>query len=247
MQDRPRTYGDFWDGYVKRFLSRNQADTRDTTAKISWPGDEWGTPEAWQMLFNDLFLAKIEIPPRTAIEIGPGSGKYSALFLEAFQCAHLIAADVSMAYLDILRERCVDLILDGRLNTALIGNDHEAIINIAKENGIEIGELDVMFSIDAMVHVDLQYLVAYWISASKLLRSGGKMIMTVPDATREGGFAKLMNDVPRLFALQGQHSDKFEWLSPQLVESVLSRLGFSVEAVEPRVLRRDFSFVATKE
>jgi predicted O-methyltransferase YrrM len=247
MHDKPKTYGGFWDNYVERFVSKRQKDAQGSTDDVPWPGEEWGTPESWRILFKELFLARIDTPPRNAIEIGPGSGKYSLMFLEAFQEARLIAADVSPVYLEVLRKRCADLIAGGRLIPALIGNKHQAIVDIANDNGIGVGELDVLFSIDAMVHVDLQYLMAYWISASALLRPGGKMIMTVADATRDGGFAKLVKDVPRLFALQGQQSDKFEWLSPQLVESVLGRLGFTVEAVEPKAVRRDYWFVATRK
>ncbi len=249
MKNKPNsttsTYAEYWDAYVERF-PKLKASLGDND-NIAWPGDEWGTPDRWRVLFSQLFLSKIDTPPKTAIEIGSGAGKYTLMFMESFQTARLIAADVSSAFLDTLQERCAELISSGRLNTALIDNDHNALINIANKFGIAAGELDVLFSIDAMVHVDLQYLVAYWISAQELLRPGGKMIMTVADATRDGGFAKLNKDVSRLFSLQGQQTDKFEWLCPQLVESVLGRLGFDVEGVEPPWPCRDYWFVATKK
>jgi phospholipid N-methyltransferase len=241
MPEKPETYADYWDSYVRHFPQRKSAYGEH----VEWPGDEWGTPQNWKSLFSDLFLAKIDPAPKTAIEIGPGSGKYTLMFLDAYPSASLVAADVSHAYLKVLEERCAEQIGAGRLATALIGEDHRAITMIAAEHGIGPGELDVLFSIDAMVHVDLQYLVAYWLSAQELLRPGGKLIMTLADATRDGGFAKLMNDVARLFPLQGRASDKFEWLCPQLVESVLGRLGFSVEA-ERKPARRDYCFVATR-
>jgi cyclopropane fatty-acyl-phospholipid synthase-like methyltransferase len=105
--------------------------------------------------------------------------------------------------------------------------------------------LDVVFSIDAMVHVDLQYVAAYWLSAAKLLRPGGKIIMSVADATREKGHNRLVQDTPSLFPLQGQQSTKFQWLCQELVQSVLRRLGFDVIDAMPDS-DRDFFFVATK-
>lgn len=242
MSNKPETYADYWDGYVRHFPKRKGAYGEH----VEWPGDEWGTPQNWKLLFSDLFLTKIDAAPKTAIEIGPGAGKYTLLFLDAYPAVRVLALDVSRAYMQILEERCAGQIAAGRLHTALIDEDHRAVTNVAARNGIGSGELDVLFSIDAMVHVDLQYLMAYWISARELLRPGGKLIMTVADATREGGFTKLVNDVPRLFPMQGRASDKFEWLCPQLVESVLGRLGFTVEAPERKPARRDYCFVATK-
>ena len=88
--------------------------------------------------------------------------------------------------------------------------------------------------------------MVYWLSAHELLRPGGKLIMTVADATRDVGFKKLIADIDTFFPAQGRPSSKFEWLSPDLVNCVLGRIGFDViEAPFPEP-RRDYWFVATK-
>lgn len=242
MPHRPTTYSEFWDEYV---LMKAQS-AQPLTGEFEWPGDEWGTLERWEARFSRLFLKYLPRDVQTAIEIGPGSGKYTTMFLDAFPSAKVIAADVSKSYLAVLQQRCADWISSGRLHPALIDDNPRAIQSIAQRHGIAHGQLDVLYSIDAMVHVDLQHLAAYWLSAKDLLRPGGHLIMTVADATREQGFNKLIDDVPRLFPLQGEQTDKFEWLCPELVNSVLGRLGFEIEDAIPEA-KRDYYFIATKQ
>jgi predicted O-methyltransferase YrrM len=232
MSDKPQTYGDFWDKYVERYKP---------TPDKPWPGDEWANEGRWRLLFEKAFVK--HLPPNTAFEIGPGSGKYALLFLEHYPGARVIAADISPAYLEILKQRCATEIAAGSVLPEIIGVDHDCVVNLSHKHGIEPGELDVLFSIDAMVHVDLQYLMAYWLGAAAMLRQGGKMIMTVADATSDAGFRKLIAKVPEQFGLQDRQTAKFEWLCPELVEKVLNRIGFSVVFL-PGV--GDCCFVATK-
>jgi len=248
MADIRETYGDFWDDYVKRFpkLKETLYDS-ERYGHVTWPGDEWGRPDRWQMLFESMFVQQIKTPPVTAIEIGSGSGKYTHLFLEQYPSARVVAMDVSQSYLNVLCKRFADYIAAGRLTTATIGTKPSTVTDLAKEHGIAPGALDVLYSIDAMVHVDLQYLVAYWMSAQELLKTGGKLIMTVADATREHGFKKLIGDINAFFPAQGRPTSKFEWLSPDLVNHVLGRLGFEVSEAPFPEPRRDYWFVATKK
>jgi len=245
MSEPPKTYGEIWDRYVTKSFPKIQ---RSVTKKheIEWPGDEWGSPQRWQQTFHTMFVAHLPKDVKLGLEIGSGSGKYSRLFLEHYTGASLVAADVSGAFLQALSERCADLIDVGRLHTGQIYTEHTALSDIAKRAGYGPGTFDVVYSIDAMVHVDLQFLTAYWLSAVELLRPGGKVIMTVADATRDFGFETLLEHVPIYFKHQGRQTTKFEWLCPYLVEYVLGRLGFEVQEVKAPSSKRDYCFVATK-
>ncbi len=64
--------GRTWDRYLETWQGEHNAD-----GKYEWPGDEWGTPESWDDLYNNLFEAANVSGWRCAVEIGPGSGKYS--------------------------------------------------------------------------------------------------------------------------------------------------------------------------
>lgn len=236
-----------WDQYVGRFpeiLGKLRSEGKGE--HVVWPGDEWGRPERWVALFAKMFIEHLPPNVSTAIEIGPGAGKYTHMFLGHYTQSRVLALDVSPSYLAVLQERSSFYLSEKRLMTDLLTSDYTTVSDTAANHGIKPGGLDVLFSIDAIVHVDLVYVTAYWMSAQKLLRPGGKMIMTVADPTTELGFKTLIANVHAYFSTQGRPSSRFEFMSPDIVRSVLDRLGFDVEEAAPHLPRRDYCFVATK-
>jgi hypothetical protein len=99
--------------------------------------------------------------------------------------------------------------------------------------------VDAVFSIDAMVHVDLQYLIVYLITAGLVLKPGGKVIMTLADVTTEANFNQMLDEIS--FTYPGQSNpigtSKFEWISPDIVRSVLPRLGFAIDRLDAPYLK----------
>lgn len=224
-------YRQHWDHFVK--TSKRSADC--------WPGDEWGTPESWARTFQMLFLDHGARSWRNCVELGAGSGKYTLKLLEESQ-AHVLAADVSPEYQAVfcerlkqagLLDRCTPLLLDTDSSTL-----HKAIISKDWK-----GSLDAVYSIDAMVHVDLQYLIAYLVTAAASLRPGGKLVLTLANCCSDRGFEKLIAETKNCFSRIGKHSGKFEWLSPEAVRSILSRLGFDIDLMN--LSGRDILLVAT--
>ncbi len=238
-------YGKYWDHYVSEDFNNVIKDVKDENGqpKYRWPGDEWGDQEFWNKVFDKLFVKHVPTESRFFVEIGPGSGKYSVLVLEEFRDAKLKCFDVSAEFLNVLKTRCQKHINEGGLEPILMDYNYRFLYDNL-EHSEWIGKVDCLFSIDSMVHVDLQYLTAYWITAALALRIGGKLIMSLADATTDGGYAKLINDIAVYFPLQEKMSSKFEWISPDLVQSVLGRLGFEITASE-NLNNRDFLFVAT--
>jgi hypothetical protein len=180
-----------------------------------------------------------------AIEIGPGSGKYTVKVLEASQSI-VRAYDVSPQFLKVCEARCHEWINRSRLSLQLLGTRRPDQMLCDIEAFGWRRQVDAVFSIDAMVHVDLQYLIVYLITAALTLRPGGKLILTLADATRDLGFAKLLGDIAWAFPNQAnaRGSGKFEWLGPDIVRSVLTRLGFEPDVViESRY--RDLGVVAS--
>ena len=243
MTERADDYGQYWDLYVRSIFPQIRAHD-PAGDRLAWPGDEWGTPEIWERIYQMVFAPEFDPPPARAVEIGPGAGKYTGMVLDHCPTAEILAVDVSPAYLAVLEERLAPAIAAGRLATARLLPEWDHLARLVAERGWR-GSVDLVFSIDAMVHVDLQYLVAYWMAAADALRPGGKMIMSVADATSPHGFEKLMADVPTYFATQGKITSKFEWLCPPMVAHVLDRLGFEVRFL-PKLAGRDCWFVATR-
>ena len=218
-------YGDSWDNYVAEVYDKMKRD--DSV----YPGDEWGNPAWWDVCYERLLKRAGAKNWRRAVEIGPGSGKYTALLLERSE-SEVAAFDVSKEFLKVLRSRCEDYVAKKRLTTFLLGCQRaDEMLGKIEDLGWR-GSVDAVFSIDAMVHVDLQYLTAYFVTAALCLQQGGKLIMTLADATSAKGRQKLMDDIKLYYPMQGQISLKFEFVSPDIVRSALESLGFKIELLE---------------
>jgi hypothetical protein len=233
----PDVYARNWDKYVQQHFPK----VKERRPDLAWPGDEWGNQNQWTTYFERLIADSLPHDTAWALEIGGGAGKYTILTLDRFPGAKIISCDVSVAYLDVLRDRCADHIARGRLFPEFIEPSASALTDACRKHDL-VGKLDAVISIDAMVHVDLQYLASYWKESAHLLRSGGKLIMTVADATSPAGTVKLLEDIPLYFS-NANMLGKFEWISPDIVTTVLGHLGFDVKIFR---LERDCGFVATK-
>src|SRR5262245_16742520 len=101
-------YGRYWDFYVEKWEDLHK------TPDLHWAGDEWGTPEGWENLYARLLVPAGANHWRQAVEIGPGSGKYTLKVLRNTAC-HVRGYDVSPKFLGVCRERCPEVINDRRL------------------------------------------------------------------------------------------------------------------------------------
>ena len=210
-------YSEHWDYYAKKNPRRGDF----------WPGDEWGKPDSWERVFQELFLRNGAQEWCTSVEIGAGGGKYTEKLLQANSRIEILAADVSPAYQRVCIERLTEAGLIDRVQTLILDNDSSTLRKEIARRDWE-GNLDALYSIDAMVHVDLQHLMVYMVTAALTLRIGGKLIMTLANTCSDGGFNKLISDTKSMYARQGEHTAKFEWTSPDAAQSILQRLGFEV-------------------
>ena len=161
----PSYYGQSWDHYVAEVF-----DTMKREDSV-FPGDEWGTPAWWDICYKRL-LERAGAPEwKHVVEIGPGSGKYTALLLERTPCS-ILAFDVSGEFMKILESRLSEFVTSKRLQTSLMSCDRaDEMLAKIEEVGLR-GQVDAFVSIDAMVHVDVQYLAAYFTTAAICLRPG---------------------------------------------------------------------------
>ena len=162
------TYSKYWDQYIEDDLQVEQAGRDD----LEWPGDEWGTQEQWENIYQLMFVRTggVERWSR-AVEIGQGSGKYTLKVLANPQVT-VRAYDVSARFLDVCRERCAAEVEAGRLSLHRIdpGTPRYLLSNLTEAGWRR--QVDAVYSIEAMVHVDLQYLMAYLLTAAAVLEAG---------------------------------------------------------------------------
>lgn len=251
-RDEESTYADVWDEYVlERFPKIRQRPHKRRTLEpwrvlnttddaYRWPGDEWGDDETTTLLFDELL--SLEKSPEALCELGAGSGRYTAKALARYPTCRLHTFDVSAAFDRVLRDRFHTEVAEGRLIPTLLDEDPSLLEKTITQRGLS-GRVDAVFSFDAMVHVDLHTLFMYWLSAAAVLRRGGRLAMNVADATSDRGFMKLAFDAPGVFEKRGRAGGHFSWLCPELVESVLDRLGFDVRFTPGN--GRDLYFIAT--
>jgi cyclopropane fatty-acyl-phospholipid synthase-like methyltransferase len=237
-------YGRSWDRYVVHSFPKAKPPG------ATFPGDEWGNRGWWNACYDRLLGRWGAETWTKVVEIGPGSGKYTSMVLERAPECSVIACDVSEEFLRVLRERCDEYVLAGRLQPMLLrAKEADELLAAVEARGWR-GEVDAVFSIDSMVHVDLQYLAAYLVTAALVLRPDGLLSLTLADATSTLGRQKLLDEIALYYPLQGEPSLKFEYLSPDIVSSLLPALGFDLCELDYSVpepeKQRDLFVVARK-
>lgn len=208
-----------WDAYAQRAAP----------GTVRWPGDEWGDDALWQRWFADLFVPSGVAAWERAIEIGPGSGKYTEMVLAAGNAA-VAALDVSPQFQAVCARRLAARVAAGRLHLRLIDErDPDAIANAAAALGWT-GRTDAVFSIDVLVHLTTTQLAALLLAATRVLRPGGVFIGTFADATSEPGRVKLLRDIDRVVRAGGDPTTGcFHWTSPEIVRGLAVPCGYTVE------------------
>lgn len=224
-----KTNSEVWDNYVVAMKSNTKIN----------PGDEWGNKDHWEILMNEIQSVVSISENRVFLEIGQGSGKYTKMILDRYPNSKVHCFDISSKYLDVARDVLKNY--EGRVTYNQLGNDVNEIIDRMKDQRV-----DCFFSMDAMVHVDLQILISYMISARVVLKSEGKLIMTLADCLNTEGFRKLLQDAPAYYKLSGSPSTQFRWLSRDLVTGILNKVGFNSVNIDVTPDQRDMLVIASR-
>jgi len=237
-----RSYADDWDEYVRHFseYAKNEP-TNVGRSDLKYPGDEWGTPEEWTAYAN-IFL-KPFLPDDLsgiAVEIGPGSGKYTLEVVGKLK--RIICFEVSKDFMKIAEGRLSQYITRGKVEFVLLKmwNCNEIIKSLRTKN--VLGQVDLFFSVDSMIHVELHTLIAYFINAAMSLRLGGYLAMGVASCTNGKGFRRLLDETPWCYGGM-RPSHQFYFLSKDIVHFITQQLGFEIVLFEEN---RDINFVAKK-
>lgn len=212
----------FFDDYVSHdFPNRKDAEGRG----FPWPGDEWADDTLRENTYQLLLTPPQGTEWQRAVEIGPGSGKYTEMLLER-SAAQVTAFELSSGLLGALQQRCAPFIDNGRLRANLIDWDENA--GLVDRVPALVGKTDLYFAIDVFLMMDFQSVFVYLLSAAKLLRVGGRFAGTFANAESQSGWDRMVRDATRHSAFALRPDTRFHWVNGTFLDTVLSNLGFRV-------------------
>lgn len=242
MTDKTKSnYSKTWDNYVinvfpeikrgrpyekSKLKSWQVLNTED--AEYVWAGDEWGTVNAVRRIAQTCIFDFLDVEPKHLCELGSGAGRYTKLILDKFSDVKVYAFDVSELFIDQINKRFQEEISGGQLQSYLLTNDPRCFYDTVDQSGL-VGQIDAIYSFDAMVHVELHTLLIYVATASAILKRNGLLAMSVADATSDFGFQKLVHDSPGVFQRGGNAGAHFQFIAPEIIGLLLDRFGFSYE------------------
>jgi cyclopropane fatty-acyl-phospholipid synthase-like methyltransferase len=134
-------------------------------------GMEWGDPDTVQPLqfIRDRFVLPFVRDDHTALEIGPGGGRWTR-YLLGF--GKLYVVDFYPELLAELRKNF------RRPNMVFVKN------NGTDFPGIEPGSVDYVFSFGTFVHLDPEIIEAYLVNLRPIVRPGSNVVIQYSDKTK---------------------------------------------------------------
>lgn len=240
---KKRSYHDDWDSYVENWESyASKEPTNKGRNNLLYPGDEWGDKKNWDRIINTYLRPYLpDNSTGIAVEIGSGSGKYT---LGVIDCvSKILCFDVSRKFIEIARSRLREHVDKGIVIFEFMDllNCYEIRDSLMKK-GL-LGKVDLFFSIDSMVHVELHTLFAYFINAAFCLKVGGALVMTIASCANDKGYERLLSEMPWCYGGM-RPSHQFYFLSKDIICFILEKLGFKFVSHEED---RDILFVARKK
>ena len=158
-------------------------------------GLEWGDPEVMPELqhVRDHFLRRYITADTTALEIGPGGGRWTRYMLAA---KHIIAVDFHRELLDEVQRNV------SHPNMTLITNNGDDFPGVADHS------VDFIFSFGTFVHLDIEIIDRYLGNMKRVLRPESNVVIQYADKTKPAAQQNQTfsdNDPSRMRALAVSH------------------------------------------
>lgn len=160
-------------------------------------GDEWsqqaefcGVPyETWKDQLRRTFIIPYIRPESTVLEIGPGHGRWSAMFPKKVSALHLV--DLSSSCIEFCKKRLAD---DGNVHYHV--NDGRSLPMIGTAS------IDFVWSFDTFVHIEEPEVLAYARELRRVMKPQAMGVIHHPGTPtpdqRQNGMRSLITS--RLFA-----------------------------------------------
>jgi ubiquinone/menaquinone biosynthesis C-methylase UbiE len=164
---------DMYQDYRQRnsFLSRLRRAVRELRPSTQLYGLEWGDPEVFRPLkfVRDQYLLPYVNPQHTAVEIGPGGGRWTRYLLGFGQ---LYVVDYHAELLQELKKHF------NRPNMQFVHNHGTDFPGIADDS------IDFIFSFGCFVHLDAHLIEQYLKNMRRILKGTGNALIQYSDKTK---------------------------------------------------------------
>jgi SAM-dependent methyltransferase len=210
-------------------LQQNEKNDNDFRCSIRHLGDEWGSPSHVDDILED-FLFPYLIQTAKAIEIGVGGGRIAdkvAPRVEALTCCDISSEMLSRAQKDLARHKNISYRL---LEQPVLPSPDDSI--------------DIVYSFDVFVHLDLHTIWRYFKEISRTLKPGGFAFLHTSNLRAPGGWEEFSSQ--DAYSVIGHY-----FITPDTIALLSEHSGLEiVKASEPSsnnfYLNRDYLFVVRK-
>lgn len=210
----------YWNRYAERWTQQFRGYELSTSPErpenYEFLGDEWGNPDHVNEVIEEFIFPYISARS-VALEIGSGGGRVAARV--APRVKHLYCVDISKEMLKRL-----SVALGDRSNVSYF-HVEDAVL----PDELNSDALDLVYSFDVFVHLDLHTMWKYVRQIGSLLRPGGHAFLHTSNVTTEAGWQRFSTqDRP---SLEGHY-----FITPETLATLTRRAGLTVvkESTEER-------------
>ncbi len=224
-----------WNRYAIKWhrdrIGVQQVETTDGDfrQKIAHLGDEWGSPAHVDAVLDD-FLYPLLATDTSALEIGVGGGRIADKV--APRVKTLTCCDISS---EMLARAQSDLAGHANITYRLLEGPG---LPVPDEN------LDVIYSFDVFVHIDLHEQWRYFLEIARALKPGGRAFLHTSNLRAPGGWEDFTSQ--ELFTVSGHY-----FITPDTIALFAEKAGLeivkdSTPSSDNFYLHRDYLFVLKK-
>lgn len=183
-----------------RRLGRAWGAFRREWAAAGVYGMRWGDPEAVPPLawVRDHFLLPHVNPSHTAVEIGPGGGRWT-VYLLPFRRLYLV-------------DYVPEVLAEARRRFRRSSHVHFILNHGHDFPGIPAASVDFVFSFGTFVHLELPTIAAYLGNMAKILAPPGQVVLQYADQTK----------------IMARHNPGFAATTPDEMRAAVVAAGFQV-------------------
>ncbi|MDP9174132.1 MAG: class I SAM-dependent methyltransferase [Planctomycetota bacterium] len=218
--DLKRETSEMENKFVKDWNEYSRSWEQQFGDKYTYLGDEWNDDATQERTRDEFYFAtfadRFLRPKMTALEIGPGGGKWSVRL--APRVKKLIVLDVAQAMLDRTQ---------ARLREANLHNGEFVLGNCKDFRPIPDACVNFIFSYDVFVHLPLEETFAYIQEMNRVLKGGGMGVIHHAINSTTQACSRIEKNID--WYRSGNHTlGQFYYYSPESLRAMYEHCGVTL-------------------